>query len=502
MSNKFINTTGINNSIMLKYIILFLTLGCVSCNFFAKNQETISAIPDSSSKRIGVNTPVKILTTDYFALLYGFLSNGGNSTRKKSIMSQLNISLNILKISNDDKAYQSLYENKTNIICVPAHSFARYSSLYQSISPTAFFLTSWSRGEYACVSRKPYSSVKQLKHKKVSCIKNSPEHYVLRFLLQTNNIDEKNVVWHYVTTGKEALQLLQRQGVDFSFVNTSNQSIEINKNMYILFSTEYFSKFIPFILVARERYLVQNQKKIILLLKGFLHGRSLMAQMNNVTPNKLQQELKFLPVHKEKFISLFNLKKYASYNDNRKFFRLSPKANIDHLFLFNTYKNFENLDMSSNIELASQTMHTIPLIKLYKTFRQKRTHYIKYRSKLPDQSSNKFSFFTITLPFKKNEDSISIKNDLQLRYYSLIANSLSNITVEIHPLKNITQEDEHQIYLKRAQAIYTILTRQYNISRNRIIVYRNVQDETTDSSLETLNSSEERRVILEFNTRH
>lgn len=437
--------------------------------------------------------------------------NGGFKASKESrFYKEYGILVEFVLIDDFNASREAFKAGKVDLLWQTADAFPTEVEGLKEFEPQILFQPDWSRGGDAIVVRRGINTVADLKGKKIAVAPMTPSQTLLLSMFEAGEVKMSEVQIVEVANAIDAADLFKKGQVDAAVCWSPDdqaciQAIEGSK---ILLNTKTAKNIIADIFFAKKDYVQKNEKQLTSLVEGWLKGA---AEVNNSEEAKteatkilsegLGQPLDFCK-------TAINNARLCTYGDNVNF--------------FNTNGNFKGVTGEGLYSRMSVTFAKAGVIKSPNVTAWRNIAYpsiIKSITSLTgsEQASEEGAKFApvteqektvvavsdkkVTISFAKNSDVL----DDNAKYiidsdFGDILKGFSGAKIRVEGNTDNTGDSKYNKALseRRAKAVASYLTSNYNCDPNRFVVLGNGPDKPVADNTTPDGRSKNRRTDFQL----
>lgn len=196
----------------------------------------------------------------------------------------------------------------------------------EAFDPVVLFQADWSRGGDAIVVRRGINSVADLKGQKIAVAELTPSHSFLLWLLDAGGLKPSDIEIVAQPSAVEAAAIFKSGQVDAAVVWSPDDELAVRavQGAKILESTRSASNIIADIFFAKRSFVNAHQDELQKLYEGWMRGA---AEINSSAANKQKAASilgREMALPEDDAMAMINNVRLVTHGDNRDFFEQNP----------------------------------------------------------------------------------------------------------------------------------------------------------------------------------
>lgn len=401
------------------------------------------------------------------------------------------------KVIDDFNASREAWKaDEVDLLWTTADAFPTEVTNLKQFEPQVIFQADWSRGGDAIVAQRTINTVADLKGKKIAVAPMTPSHTFLIWMLQAGNLKMSDINVVEAPSAIDAAQYFKSGTVDAAVVWSPDDEdcIKSVAGSKILKSTKSASNIIADVFIAKKAYAEKNKDKLQKFVEGWLRGA---AEINASDLNK-RKAAKILAsglnMPEEYCYKAINNTRLATYGDNVNFFNLNGnyngvKGEDIYSKMTKEYKALNYADPNTPAWRSIANTNVLRGITTLNTPENQAEAQTSFATPTAsDKTAKAFSSKPVTITYSSASATLdeNAKRIIDLEFAD-IAKAFGNARVRIEGNTDNTGNTDQNVILsqKRAQAVATYLSQQYNMDIDKFVIVGNgsakpIADNTTE----------------------
>lgn len=195
----------------------------------------------------------------------------------------------------------------------------------EKFDPVVLWQADWSRGGDAIVVKRGINSVADLKGKSIAVAELTPSHSFLIYLLRAGGIKPSEVRIVPQPSAIDAAAAFQAGNVDAAVVWSPDDELSVRAvpGSKVLESTRSASNIIADVFFAKKAYVEANRDKLQKLYEGWMRGAAEINASESVKQEAAKVLAREMSLSEEDALGMINNVRLATHGDNEHFFSLT-----------------------------------------------------------------------------------------------------------------------------------------------------------------------------------
>ena len=229
------------------------------------------------------------------------------------------------KVIDDFNASRAAWKaDEVDLMWITADAFPTEVNALQEYNPQIIFQADWSRGGDALVVRRGISTVGDLRGKKVAVAYGTPSHTFLLWMLDANNMTQKNITAVEVPSAIDAATMFKSGRVDAAVVWSPDDEDCVQKvtGAKILKSTKQATHIIADVFYAKQSFIDAHEEELKGLVEGWMRGAAEINSSNDAKQKAAQILAEGLNQDEGFCLKAINNVRLCTFGDNKGFFEI------------------------------------------------------------------------------------------------------------------------------------------------------------------------------------